>query len=379
MKFLSKEIIENKKVLLRCDFNVPVKDGIVLDDSKIIKSLETINFLLNNNNHIIILSHFGRVKKEEDKVNNSLKVVYNELQKYIDVTFMDIKDLNQKKVEESKCILLENTRFTDIPEKKESANDLELAKFYSSFADVFVMDAFGASHRLHSSTAGVANYLPVYIGFLMEKEIENLKLIVENPLKPFIVIMGGAKVDDKIPVIKNLITKCDKLILTGGILNSFLKQIGINVGKSLVNSNEDINDEINQIVKNYSKKLAFSKLFVVEREGLKPIDEIEDDDVILDNIINENKLFEEANTIFINGTNGVYENNLYESGTKGLFELLKESDAKVIAGGGDTASAIKKFKAEDSFQYISSGGGATLEYLSEGKIKVLEYYKNIDK
>jgi len=178
MNYLSKYPIKNKTVLLRCDFNVPVKNNQITDDSKIVKSLETIKFLLQNNNRIILLSHFGRVKAESDKQNNSLFIVFEELKKYIDLEFVE-NPLNLDKVKntsEKHCFLVENTRYTDVPEKRESANDLDLANYWASFADVFVIDAFASLHRVHSSTAGISKYLPTYIGFLVERELENLKL-----------------------------------------------------------------------------------------------------------------------------------------------------------------------------------------------------------
>ena len=175
MKYLSESKIENKKVILRCDLNVPIKNNEILDNSKIIDSLNTIEYLLNNNNTVIILSHFGRIKKEEDKKENSLLPVFYELKKYIDIEFIP-NPLNLEEVTSvstSKCFLVENTRFTDLSQKKESSNDLELAKYWSNFGDVFVLDAFATSHRVHSSTAGISKYLPTYIGFMMEKKLSN--------------------------------------------------------------------------------------------------------------------------------------------------------------------------------------------------------------
>lgn len=379
MKFLSKEEVKNKRVVLRCDFNVPVEDGIILDNTKIIRSLKTINYLLENNNKVIILSHFGRVKKESDYESNSLKIVYEELKKYLPIAFVsDIYKFDHG-VLENKCILFENTRFTDVPEKKESVNDLDLAKYYASFGDVFVFDAFGASHRLHSSTAGIANFLPVYLGLLMEEEIEKLS-ILNNPSHPFVVIMGGAKVDDKIPVIESLIEKCDHLILTGGILNSFLKEKGLEVGKSLINTDPLVSSNIKKILAEYSSKLFFSDNFIVENNSnIKNIAEINKDDIILDNIFNNNTIIDKAKLIFMNGTCGKYEEDLYSKGTKNLLSKLASVSANVIIGGGDTTSAIKKFNDFSNYYYVSTGGGATLDYIAFNSIKVIDYYKKINK
>lgn len=379
MKYLSKENIRNKRVILRCDLNVPIKNNSILDDTKIIRSLKTINYLLKNNNKVIILSHFGRVKKEEDLKDNSLKIVYEEMKKHLPIAFVDnIFNFEKDILLKNDCVLFENTRFTDIPIKKESVNDLNLAKYYASFGDVFVFDAFGTSHRIHSSTAGIANFLPVYLGLLMEEEIEKLS-ILNNPDRPFTVIMGGAKVDDKIPVINTLISKCDSLILTGGILNSFLKEKGIEVGKSLINTDIKTSKDIKDILDNYSDKLYFSDKFIVEGiNEIKELNEITKEDVIVDNIFKNNKVIDNAKTIFMNGTCGKYEDDASSLGTRDLLNSLANANAKVIIGGGDTASATKKFNDLDNFYYVSTGGGATLEYLAHNKINVVEYYKNIE-
>ncbi len=219
-----------KRVVLRLDFNVPVENGVIKDNSKIVKSLKTINYLLENNCKVIILSHFGRIKSEEDKLKNSLKVVGKELANLLkrDVKFLDncYGDKVKNIVDESslgEVILLENTRFMDVPTKKESGNDLELAKYWASLGDVYINDAFGSMHRAHASTAGIAKFLPHTIGFLVMDELEHLNILISGTPHPFTVFMGGAKVDDKLPIIKSLIDRCDYLLLGGGIANSFLK------------------------------------------------------------------------------------------------------------------------------------------------------------
>jgi len=380
MKYLSDNIIKNKTVLLRCDFNVPVKDGIITDDSKITKSLKTINYLLDNGNKVIILSHFGRVKTEEDKSKNSLKIVYEYLKQYIDLVFVENNEnvefyLNTSK---SKCFLLENTRYTDIPEKRESKNNLELAKYWASFGDVFVLDAFGSMHRAHSSTAGIGTYLETYLGFLAESEIKNLDELINTQKDNLIVIMGGAKVDDKILIIESMLQKCNKLVLTGGILNTFLKVMGYNVGASLVSDDEEVLESVKNIIDNYQDKLVYSKNFIVLSDNNiieKTIDDITDEDIIYDNITNINELLDSNKIVFFNGTCGKYEEVLYSNGTKKLLEDLYKSCAKVFVGGGDTVSAVTKFGYEDKFYYLSSGGGATLEYVAYSSLKALDYIK----
>lgn len=378
MKYLSEEKIENKNVILRCDFNVPVKDGVITDDSKIIKSLKTIKYLLDNGNRVILLSHFGRIKKNEDKEKNSLKIVYEYLKRYINLVFVENNENVEFYLNTSKCncFLLENTRFTDIPEKRESKNNLELAKYWASFGDVFVLDAFGSMHRTHSSTAGIGAYLPTYLGFLVSEELDNLKVLVESKNVPFVVIMGGAKVDDKILIIKSMLEKCDKLVLTGGILNTFLKVMGKNIGNSLVSEDEEVLNSVKEVITNYKEKIIYSDKFIVLRnDEVKEvtIDEINNEDIIYDNIINLDLIGNEI--IFFNGTCGKCEDNRFSTGTKKLLEDLSNSSAKVIIGGGDTVSSVIKLGYDNKFNYLSSGGGATLEYVAYGSLKALEFIK----
>ena len=381
MVYLKDVNLKNKTVLLRCDFNVPVKNGVILDNSKITRSLETINYLLENGNRVIIMSHFGRVKKEEDLKNNSLKVVYEELKKYLNVTFIEDNLNIEKYLDSNNCYLMENTRFTDLPVKRESKNNLELAKYWASFADVFVIDAFASAHRAHSSTAGVATYLPTFIGLLMEKELKNLEyLVTEHQDKEFVVIMGGAKVDDKITIIENLLTRCDKLVITGGILNTFLKVLGKNVGNSLVSSDEEVLESVKKIILSSRDKLYFSKRCVVKtEEGLvieKDIDSVLDTDIIYDNIVDIKNIINEHSYVFLNGTCGMYEDSNYEMGTKKLLDDLIDTKSLVYVGGGDAAASVSHFNHDNSYTYISSGGGATLEYVATKKLKALEYIKD---
>lgn len=377
MKLLSENQISNQRVILRCDFNVPVKDGNITDTDKIIKSLKTIKHLLENNNRVILLSHFGRIKQETDKEKNSLKIVYEELKKHIDVEFVsDSLNLEVVNNSETKCFLVENTRYTDLPDKRESNNDLELAKYWSTFADVFVVDAFAALHRAHSSTAGISKYLPTYLGFLVEEELKNLDILVKDVTRPFVVIMGGAKVDDKIKIIESLIKKCDKLFLTGGILNTFLKVAVKNVGNSLVSEDEEVLNLVKNILTEYNNKIYFTNKFIVNREGTilnVKLDEIKDEDIIYDNIPNLTDIIIDAKTIFLNGTCGKYEEKDYSFGTIKLFNDLVNSNANVVVGGGDTSSAVKNLNFTNKFYYISSGGGASLEYIAYEKLKALDW------
>ena len=383
MKYLSKEDIVNKRVLLRCDFNVPVKDNVITDSSKIDKSLPTIKYLLGNNNTVILLSHFGRVKTEEDKKKNSLKIVYEYLKQYIDLEFIeDPTNLELVNNSNKKCFLVENTRFTDVNEKRESSNDLELSKYWSSYADVFVIDAFASLHRAHSSTAGLSKYLPTYLGFLVENELNNLDPLITNVEHPFLVIMGGAKVDVKLTIIESLLKKCDKLLITGGILNTFLKVMGYNVGNSLVSNDEEVLKTVKNIIENNEDKIFYSTKFIVNRDDMViavDLDEIQDGDIIYDNLIDLQDKLKNVKMVFLNGTSGKYEIDEYSRGTEKLLYDLKVSDAKIYVGGGDSVSSVISLGFKDSFTYLSSGGGATLEYVAFGKLKALEYIQEMGK
>ena len=372
MNFIDSVDITNKKVILRCDLNVPIKDGKVLDDTKIKKSIKTISYLLNNNCSVIILSHLGRIKTSVDKLENSLKPCKKILEDNLnqEVIFLDnpvgmnvittCKNLKCKQV-----VLLENTRFCDFPEKLESRNDLGLAKYWSVLADVFVIDAFASLHRLHASVAGITNYLPTYFGFLVKNEIEGLNPVIKDIKRPFTVFMGGAKVDDKLEYIKGLLTKCDYLLVGGGIANSFLYACGFDVMDSLCTSDEITISEIKALMKEYKDKIVL------------PIDFVIDEDKILDlNTKSINKYcsyLEKSKTIFINGTVGAFENKKYAIGTYKLFDYLKNVDAIKIAGGGDTVNAINLFKLKHNFTFLSSGGGASLEYISSNHLRAIDY------
>lgn len=372
MKRIEEIDVKNKRVILRCDFNVPVENGIIKDKSKIVKSSKTINYLLEENCKVIILSHFGRVKTEEDKKKNSLKLVAKELSNIINkkVTFIDnCYSVKTKEIVDNlplgSVIVLENTRFTDLPEKKESNNDLELAKFWSSLADVFINDAFGSMHRVHSSNAGIAKYIPSAIGYLVEQEINNMEILINNTPHPFTVFMGGAKVDDKLPIIKSLLDRCDYLLTGGGIANSFLKAIGADIGKSLATEDEAILKELKELTETYKGKIILPTDFTI------------DDGIIYDlgnkTIEKYKQYIDDSKVIFVNGTCGKFEDDRFKEGTEYLFKVLSESSAIVIIGGGDTASAVAKFGYLSKFNFVSSGGGATLEYIADKSLKALDY------
>lgn len=372
MKTIKDIDLKNKKVVIRVDYNVPIENGVIKDSSKIKKSLRSINYLLENNCRVVILSHFGRIKSEEDKIKNSLKVVAKELANLLgkNVKFLDncYGDKVKNIVDNfglGEVILLENTRFMDIPEKRESGNDLSLAEYWASLGEVYINDAFGSMHRAHASTAGIAKYLPHAIGFLVMDELEHLNILIHNTPHPFTVFMGGAKVDDKLPIIKSLIERCDYLLVGGGIANSFLKAKGADIGNSIATSDEGIINELKKLMEDYKGKIVL------------PIDFTIDDGIIYDvgnkSIEVYKKYIDKSEIIFVNGTCGKFEDERFMEGTSNLFKTLKESGKKVIVGGGDTASACIKFGFKDSFDFISSGGGATLEYIADGTLKALEW------
>jgi phosphoglycerate kinase len=363
-----------KTVVVRCDFNVPVEDGVIKDNSKIVKSLKTIKYLLDNNAKVVLLSHFGRVKTLEDKKKNTLKPVAKELANLLGRKVIFVDKCYGDKVRDAvlkaslgDVILLENTRFMDVLGKKESNNDLELAEFFASLGDVYINDAFASMHRAHASTAGIAKFIEHGVGFLVAEELNKLNILIENTPHPFGVFMGGAKVDDKLPIIKELIKRCDYLLLGGGIANSFLKAIGADVGGSVATSDLNILEQLKEIMNNYKDKIIL------------PIDFTLDDGIIYDIGKKSIELYktyiDKCNIFFVNGTCGKFEDDRFKEGTEELFKVLSEASCKVIVGGGDTASAVKKFGYLDKFSYVSSGGGATLEYIANKKLAALDWMK----
>ena len=384
MKCINEISIKNKKVLLRCDLNVTIKEGKIIDDTKILKSLDTINYLLKNNNSIIILSHLGKVKSESDKEKNTLYPVYLRLKELLNYNIYfsttpkgEELDILSKNLKEKEIILVENTRYLDYPEKLESNCDLELSKYWASLCEVFVNDAFGTSHRQHASNYGITKYVESYYGLLMNEEIIKLNELISNTERPFTVIMGGAKVDDKLNLIKELLNNCDKLIVGGGIANTFLLAKNVDIGLSL--ANKDYVNEIKKLLEQYSEKIILPIDFYVENNNLKQyrkINDLENEDIIYDigeeSIDIYKRIIFSSKTVFINGTVGLYENDDYKYGTVSILNILKESNAKTFVGGGDAVSAVNNLGFKNSFYYKSTGGGATLEYIINKSAKALE-------
>ncbi len=376
--------VENKKVIVRVDYNVPIEDGKILDNSRIVASLETIKYLIDKNAKIILMSHLGKITKETDKEKNTLLPVKEELSKLLNMDIKFSKCLKGEELENiinelkpGEIVLLENTRYMDVPNILESNCDTELSKYWASLGEVFILDAFGSAHRMHASTYGISIYLPHAIGFLVEKEIENLDKI-KNENK--IILLGGAKVSDKIGVIKNLLDKTEYFLIGGAMCASFLKAKDIKVGTTFVDTEKL--EELKELLKTNKIILPID---VVTENGIKKVSEINDDESILDIGPETIELFtsklKEDTLILMNGTMGKYEELKYENGTKSIFEFLKTGNYKVVVCGGDTGSAKEKYNY-DAY-YTSTGGGASLKYL-EGKVleplKIMEtdYKENIE-
>ncbi len=374
--------VTGKKVLVRCDFNVPQdKETREITDNRRIKAaLPTIQYLLDNNAKVILCSHLGRPKGEVNP-KYSLKPVAEELSKLLgkevklakDVVGEDAKRLTEN-MKEGEIVLLENVRF----HKEEEQNDPEFSKELASLAEIYVNDAFGTAHRAHSSTAGVANYLPAVSGFLIEKELEFLGGALENPKRPFVAILGGAKVSDKIGVIENLLDKVDTLIIGGGMAYTFFKAQGFNIGTSICE--EDKLDLAREILEKAKKKNVdlllpvdnkVAKEFSADSEYIEvPSNEIPDGYMGLDigtkTIEKYKEVLKNAKTIVWNGPLGVFEFEKFAYGTNEIAKILANLDATTIIGGGDSAAAIEKQGLADKMTHISTGGGASLEFL-EGK------------
>ena len=363
MEKVSQENIREKKIVLRLDLNVPIKNEVILDDSKIQRCIPMIKFLLDKNCKVIILSHLGRIKKEEDKKNLSLKPVASRLNEIlkINVSFSNELKLNPDTVfDNSKLVLHENTRFYDV-NSLESSNDESLAKYFASLGEVFINDAFATSHRKHASNYGITKYIPSYYGLLIDEELKNLDAVINVKKRPFLVFMGGAKVDDKILLIKKMLEKCDYLIPGGGILNSFLKSLNYDIKDSLATTDDKILKDLKKIYYDNQHKIKLCTDLLWDNNAIVDID-----------LTSFTKLLNEAKQIFINGTPGIYENPKYSLGTRQFFDILKNSKSNKIVGGGDAVAAIKLFKQEKNVDYISTGGGASLTYINNGYLESLK-------
>lgn len=373
MKTIRDFELEGKKVIIRVDFNVPIKDGNILDDNRIVSSLETIKYAIDNNAKVILMSHLGRVKTVDDLKNTLLPVsvrlseLLNKEVKFINKTRGIELEEAINNLKNGDVLLMENTRFEDLEGKKESSNDLELGKYWSSFGDIFINDAFGTSHREHASNVGISSNLESGIGFLIEKELNVLLPAINNPNRPFTVILGGSKVSDKIGLIENLVNMADYILIGGAMAFTFIKSQGISIGESLCE--DEYIEFCKDILSKYKEKIILP-IDVVTDVKQCSINEINSNEKGLDIGTYSVELFKKylsiSNTIIWNGPLGMFEEEKYSYGTKGVCEVLKSINALKIAGGGDTASFINNNGYSGIFNHISTGGGASLELL-EGK------------
>ena len=390
MKTIKDLDIDGKKVIIRCDFNVPIKDGKIVDDTRIKGALETIKYCLDRDCKVILLSHLGRVKEKEDLKKNDLSIVAEKLASLLkqDILFSeetrgeDLED-TVNSMEEGDVLLIQNTRYEDLDGKKESGNDEELGKYWASLGEVFINDAFGTAHRAHASNVGIASHLPSAVGFLIEKEMNALKEL-DKPEHPFVVVLGGAKVSDKIGVIENLVTKADRILIGGGMAFTFLKAEGYEIGKSLLD--EENIDFCKKILSKYKDRIVLPIDVAVtneytndEKYRLKDIKDISTDEMGLDIGEKTVKLFEDilktSKIVIWNGPLGVYEFSKYKVGTDKVLKYVVDNNIKTILGGGDIVAAATTANLKDKVYHASTGGGATLEYLEGKKLPGIEIIK----
>ena len=378
--------LKSKKVIMRVDFNVPMKDGEISDENRIVAALDSIRYILNQGGKLILLSHLGRVENEEDKKGSSLAPVAKRLAEHLNQTVTFVPFTRGKEVEEAvsnldngQVVMLENTRFEDVDGKKESKNNEELGKYWASLADVFVNDAFGTAHRAHASNVGIANHIETSVaGFLLEREIKFIGDTIANPERPLVAVLGGAKVSDKINVIKKLLEVADYVIITGAMAYTFYLAQGYDVGLSKVEKDKvDLALELLDLAKGkivLGTDVVTAKDFDPDSEkNIRLKSEIPSDEMGMDVGHETLKTYfsyiEKAKTVIWNGPLGVFEFPRFAEGTKGFAKKLVELKDSVttIIGGGDSAAAVIQFGYENDFAHISTGGGASLEYL-EGKL-----------
>lgn len=379
--------LKDKKVLMRVDFNVPMKDGKITDENRIVAALPTIKYALENGAKVIAFSHLGKIKTEEDKASKSLRAVAARLSELLNKEVKFIPTTRGSELEEAvstlkagEILMFENTRFEDINGKKESKNDSDLGKYWASLGDIFINDAFGTAHRAHASNVGIAQNIGEKnsaVGFLVEKELKFLGEALDNPQRPLVAILGGAKVSDKIGVIENLLVKADKILIGGAMMFTFLKAQGKNIGTSLVE--DDKLDLAKSLLEKANGKIILPVDTVVSEEfkndsnySTVSVDSIPSNKMGLDIGEQSVKLFNEyistAKTVVWNGPMGVFEMSNFAKGTIGVCEAIANlKNALTVIGGGDSAAAAISLGYADKFSHISTGGGASLEFL-EGKV-----------
>lgn len=370
--------LHGKRVIIRCDFNVPMKDGKITDDTRIQAALPTIEYAINESAKVILMSHLGRVKEEKDLVKNDLFPVAQRLSNLLNQKVLFCKATSGSELKDAvdglkdgEVLLMQNTRYEDLNGKKESSNDPELGAFWASLGDIYINDAFGTAHRAHASNVGIASHLPNGIGFLIEKELNHLESL-KNPERPYVIIMGGAKVSDKIKVIENLAPIADKIMIGGGMAFTFLKAKGIDIGKSLLE--EDSLEFCQKMIATYGDKLVLPVDVNVTTEfseetphHICKVSEIGADEMAMDigpeTIAMMKEVLANAKTVFWNGPLGVYEMKEYQKGTNELLKTIANSTIHSVLGGGDIVAAASELGFKDKVSHASTGGGATLEFL----------------
>lgn len=375
--------LKGKKVLLRADLNVPISDGTITNDNRIVQALPTIKHVLDQGGRVILFSHLGKVKTEEDKKELTLQPVAESLTEKLGQHVVFVPHTRGEELEQAihslndgEILLFENTRFEDLEGKKESSNDPELGEYWASLGDIFVNDAFGTAHRSHASNVGIGSNIETVSGYLMQKEIDFIGGAIDSPDRPFVAILGGAKVSDKIGVIENVLSKADKVIIGGGMAYTFLKSQGKEIGKSLLE--EDKVDLAGSLLEKAGDKIVLPVDVVAADDFAEDaahetvsVDEIPADKECLDigeGSVNKFKeVLDGAKTVVWNGPMGVFEMEAFAKGTIGVCKAIAElEEATTIIGGGDSAAAAMDLGYAEDFSHISTGGGASLEYL-EGK------------
>lgn len=386
MKTIKDFDLKNKKVIIRVDFNVPINNGIISDDNRIIESLDTIKYAIKEEAKVILMSHLGRIKDESDLIKNDLLPISKRLSEKLNKKVVFINETRGEKLEKAindlNCgdvLLMQNTRYEDLDGNKESSNDPLLSKYWASLGDIFINDAFGTCHRSHASNVGIASILPSGVGFLVLKELES---VYSNHFStPVTFILGGSKVSDKIGLINNLIDKCDHLLIGGAMAYTFIKAKGIEVGKSIVEDSSleycrELLKKTNKIILPIdhicSKSLNSNEIYLK--------DYMEKDDIGFDigekTIILYSKYISESKTVIWNGPVGMFENKLYENGTKFIAQTIANTKCYSIIGGGDTANAVTQLGLKNKFTHVSTGGGAFLELIEGKKLPGIEVINN---
>lgn len=383
----------NKKVIIRVDFNVPIKDSIITDDNRIKESLLTIKYALEHGAKVILMSHLGRIKCKEDLKKNNLEIVSKRLSDLLNKNVIFCNETRGINLENSianmkqgDIILMQNTRYEDLDGKKESSNDEELGKYWASLGDIFINDAFGTCHRAHASNVGISTYLPSGIGFLVEKELKSFDSVINNPEHPFTVILGGSKVSDKIGVTLNLVKKADYILIGGGMSFTFLRAKGYNIGKSLLD--EDSIAFCTNILNDCPNKIIIPIDIVETNEisnnsnyNITDVSKIDENKIGVDigpkTIALFKEYIEKSKLVVWNGPVGIFEYDHFANGTKELCKILASLDATTIIGGGDTAAAVIKYGYKDKVTHVSTGGGASLELLEGKNLPGIEAIDNI--